>query len=582
MMTNMRKFSLAIFTILISVSLIPNEVTAQYKDFVRKNTLTEYFSITFDKETISITLYDSAETRTIASSFNNINVRNNKIEIANEVSFQSEAIFFNGKKYPYNRILDSRISYENEQTTITFFSDSKPSSRIDKIRAGNIFSFSDSIEVNASDFVRGMVLSIAGHIDVEGEVNKDIISLFGDVKLSSNAVARGDICSITGEIDVETQASIYGEIYSGIEDYDSRRYRFYQENELSFGLMLNYNRVDGVLFGGTLGFVHTDSSFPTVKVGVGYAFESERLRFFLRASQLISRSKSISIGGEYYKKLASDDDYLITDGENLPFVLLATEDYKDYYETEGGAGWLEFHPCQFSTIKTGYRYDDTHWLRAHRNMWSLFGGSKLFPLNYRTVESNYRLFGIDEIELTKNATIFVDALFDSRNTDLATQVSGWLFRGELEWSDTDFSSDFDYRRYMLTIVRYQNINKYSNFRLRGEFAGSDGYLPMYKRFFLGGLGTLWGYKHKEFMGSRYWLANSEYWINLPTNFESNLILFWDVARISNSSSFEEADEVRHDIGVGLVLADIRFNLAKRLDSDLDRDPRFYLRFSRSF
>jgi hemolysin activation/secretion protein len=157
-----------------------------------------------------------------------------------------------------------------------------------------------------------------------------------------------------------------------------------------------------------------------------------------------------------------------------------------------------------------------------------------------------------------------------------------LFRGELEWSDPDFSSDFDYRRYMLTIVRYQNVNKYSNFRLRGEFAGSDGYLPMYKRFFLGGLGTLWGYKHKEFVGSRYWLANSEYWINLPTNFESNLILFWDVARISNSSSFEEADEVLHDIGVGLVLADIRFNLAKRLDSNPERDPRFYLRFSRSF
>lgn len=579
---NRYQTSASLICVFLFAALLPVNSYAQYKDFERVETKKEFFSILFDKNSITVTATVDSQLKTATTGLGDVQVQANEVKITDKARFLTNALEFENTTFDYSEIVESRVISEGEQTTVLFYKAAKPSSRLSKMREGNVVTFKDSINVKSNDFVKGMALSIAGPITVDGEINKDVISLFGNVSLSSTAVARGDIVSITGEINVETQATIYGEIYSGVKDYDSNRFRFYQESELSAGLMLNYNRVDGLLLGGTLGFTHIDSAFPTIKIGVGYALESARLRFFLRATQLISRNKSFKIGGEYYKKLASEDDRLIGNGENMAFALIAAEDYKNYYETEGGTGWLELHPCQYSTYKIGYRYDDTRWLPAHRNLWSLFGGSKLFPENFSTVESTYRNFGVFETDNTVNATIYLEAEFDDRVSALDENISGWGLYGKFEWSNPDFSSDFDYRRYLISVARYQSINKYTSIRVHAEYAGSDGYLPMYKRFFLGGLGTLWGYKHKEFSGSRYWLANTEYWVNLPTNFESNLFLFWDVGRISNTAGFEDTDEVRNDIGAGLNLADIRFYLAKRLDSAPEKDPKFYLRFSRSF
>jgi hypothetical protein len=135
--------------------------------------------------------------------------------------------------------------------------------------------------------VRGAVISIKGSINVEGEVNKDIISLFGNIHLTTGAVARGDILSINGQITIEDHASLYGDIFSAAEELDSKRFRFYREHEFDNGLMFRYNRVDGLLLGGTAGFVHSDSLFPSVDIGLGYAFESERLRYYLHAKQYL-------------------------------------------------------------------------------------------------------------------------------------------------------------------------------------------------------------------------------------------------------------------------------------------------------
>ena len=105
---------------------------------------------------------------------------------------------------------------------------------------------------------------------------------------------------------------------------------------------------------------------------------------------------------------------------------------------------------------------------------------------------------------------------------------------------------------------------------------------MYKRYFIGGLGTLQGYKHKEFIGTRYWMTNSEIWLNLPSTMEPYLILIWNMVQIANDAKFDENAEIRHDLGFGIGLANLRIDVTKRLDSSNDRDPRFYVRFARRF
>lgn len=91
-----------------------------------------------------------------------------------------------------------------------------------------------------------------------------------------------------------------------------------------------------------------------------------------------------------------------------------------------------------------------------------------------------------------------------------------------------------------------------------------------------------GYRHKEFMGSRYWMANTELWLNIPSIYNAYLIPFWDVCQIANDSKLDENAEVKNDIGIGVKITGIQLNLAKRLDGAANRDPRIYVRFSKAF
>jgi hemolysin activation/secretion protein len=215
-------------------------------------------------------------------------------------------------------------------------------------------------------------------------------------------------------------------------------------------------------------------------------------------------------------------------------------------------------------------------------MWSLFGGSKIFRENFSSVSEPFRTAGMAEIDSTKNASLFISAEFESRNLESKLHARGWQIRGELEWSNEDLGSDFDFRRYSLTAIRYQPITTGTAFRLRGKFANSDGYLPLYERYFLGGFGTLGGYRHKEFIGTRYWMANSEFWLRIPLKIQPDLILVWDVAQIANDAKLDDSAQVRHDLGLALRLAGIRLDLTKSLDNQTDRDPKVYVRFSSRF
>ncbi|MBN1213126.1 MAG: BamA/TamA family outer membrane protein, partial [candidate division Zixibacteria bacterium] len=343
-----------------------------------------------------------------------------------------------------------------------------------------------------------------------------------------------------------------------------------------------YNRVDGAAVYGTLKYENLDSLLPIVWFSGGYAFESERWRYEAGLEQVLWRTRPLSVGGALYRKLASEDDWLISDRENLFFTLLVTEDFKDYYEAEGGRLYTRFKPLRNLTFEGGYKYEETKWIRSHRNIWSLFGGDKVFPRNFGSVTEPYRGIGIGEIDSTVNAGLYAQLDFDTRDPDEPFEHSAWAATGTVEWSHPDFESDFDYRRYTVNLRRYQKINRHSIMLFRGMYGGSDGYLPLYKSFFLGGLGTLEGYKHKEFMGSRFWMANFEYRITFPSS-DISYSLLYDVGQISNTTGFEDEDEIKHSIGMALYIEnDLRLSISKRLDSADDKDPKIYARLTHQF
>jgi len=550
-----------------------------YKEYRRSSKKTEYFEISFDRHRLEITFRSDGSYISRRFLYDDIKIESDRVTTDGKVLFDDKALHIDGESLPLNEIYDSRLDRYDDHSVVTFFRKSGKSRALARIKRGNIILPDEDINIEEDEFVRGMIMSVTGNIEVSGEVNKDVISLFGNIYVGSEAVARGDIISIMGRVDISREASVYGEVYTG-KDKQRHRYRHWgPRNQIDFLNGFGYDRVDGATLTGGLKYVDLDSLLPSVWGSIGYAFASERWRYKVGLEQVILRRPAIALGGEYYRRLASEDDWLLSDDENHAFTLLVTEDFKDYYEAEGGTVYLKLRPYSRLTIEGRYRLEETNWLGAHAHLFSLFGGDKLFRDNFSTVDSTFREIGIAELGSTTNSNLSASIKWDTRDADEPRRQSAWVTGANIEWSTPDLDSDFDYRRYTIDIRRYQKVNRRTTLLLRGMYGGSDGYLPMYKRFYVGGLGTLRGYKHKEFIGSRFWMTNAEYRIDFPRT-DVAMSVLWDAAQITQDSKLSDSVEVKHSLGVAIYIGDdFRVSLAKRLDRSHDDNPKFYVRLT---
>lgn len=568
----------------ILASATPVSVKAiEYREYKKKNNRERLFGLTFDKHEVRLTLFTGEEQETVIVSRDDISIGADRVRMGAAVSFDADGIEFKGEEISWEQIADCRILDHNGRVEISFFSAKKSSDRPSQFRRGNIIEFSDRIVVGEDEFIRGLVFSVQGDIEIYGEVNKDVVSLFGDIYVGPGAVARGDIVSMSGRVDIARDASIYGEIFTKKGRRAGPKHRFTRKNNvLKLGSDFKYNRVDGATIYVDTHYEDLDSLLPSVVARGGYGFASKRWRYHFGLEQTLLRRLPIAVGGSFYRRLASDDDWLLSDGENMLFALLATEDFKDYYEAEGGSVYLKAKPFSALTFETRYRYEETTWLDAHPNLWSLFGGNKKFSSNFYRVDSTFRANSIAEMDTTVNSFLYGRLDWDTRRKDDFFKRSAWHLRADFELSGPDLNSDFDYNRFTLSLRRYQKIHDRTMLIMRGMYGNSRGYLPMYRRFYLGGLGSLRGYYHKELMGTRFWMVNAEYRIDFPrTDFAASLI--WDFAQIANDAPLNERAEIKHSLGMAVYAGDdFRVSLARRLDRSDDNKPKIYVRIEHEF
>lgn len=580
----MRTLSVILTCVVITTLLAAGSIFGvDYKEYRRTRLLSEYFTISYDKDNITITAYSGEDSYASVFLRHDVRARQGKVLVGDEVLFDEMGLVMEGRYFFYDSIADSRITRSDGAVEITFFTRKPSADETTRFKRGNLVAVGESVTVESDDFIRGMVLVVDGNIVVEGEVNKDIVAVLGDIYVGPKAVARGDIAAVSGHVDIDGDASVYGDVYDPDRHVVRRRHRFAEwDNPWDMIEKITYDRVDGLGLYLGVGYNDPDSLLPSLSAVGGYAFNSEKWRFKFELEQSILRNPALAAGGRLYRRLATEDDRLIGDEENTAFALLATEDFRDYYEAEGGAIYLRSVPMEFAMVETGYRFEETNWLDARRHLWSMFGGSKLFGENFGTVEDDFRTAGIAELDTTANAVWYSRMDWDTRSEDGPFEQSAWHVTADFEWSNESLNSDFDYRRYTLAVRRYQEIHRRSMIIARAVFGNSDGYLPMYKRFFLGGLGTLRGYDHKEYMGTRFWLVNTEYRVKFP-RLESAVSVFWDVGQIANDQKLDDAVEIKNNLGIAAYIEDdFKISLAKRLDRSFDDNPIFYVRLDYLF
>lgn len=575
-----------LMTTVLALTLVAGVLAAdepEYQEYRPSSHKTEFFWISFDDESIVVTVPDQDGTRAYEMPIDAVEFGAGQVTLGNGVRFYDVGLEVKGQTFSYADIVDMRVYDDNEMTSMVFYRGEGDGPDVARLRQGNMIRAFNDVRIEKDDFVRGFIFSVTGNIDVLGEVNKDVVSLFGDVYVAQEAVARGDVASVTGQVQISREASVYGIVYTGTQEQKGRSRRFYgtlEESELTIDAY--YNRVDGATPLARFEYQDQDSLLPHLLLEGGYAFESERMRLRAGVEQVLWREVPMALGGVAYHELASEDDWLLSRDENNAFTLFWTEDFKDYYERTGGYLYYRVKPADFFTLETGYRYDETRWFEAERDLWSLFGGDKKFPRNFHRVPADFRDQGIAEIDTGTTAAFSFETSYDTRDEKHPYDFSAWNLGGRLEWSDDQISSDYDYRRYQMSLARYQEIHPRIMLISRFVFGGSDGYLPMYKRFYLGGLGTIRGYKHKEYMGKRFWMANLEYRFRFPrTDFAFSVL--YDAAQISNDSPLNGDVEVKQSIGGALYIGDdFRLSLAQRLDGAEDKDLQLYARFEHSF
>jgi hypothetical protein len=552
--------------------------TSTYKEYEPSAHRALYFTISFDNRTLSIQFPDSSAKPELSFALSSLHVTSAKVEADGVVLFSPDGLVVGDSTYPYSLINDIKIDKYGDETVIMFYRGASANSTA----RGNRITFNEPIQISEAEFVRGTVFSVSGNIDIFGEINKNVVSLFGNVYLGKSAVVRGDIATITGDFDYNKKASVYLDIYSGKDKSHVRRLRFHEHHEpLGVTCNLNYNRVDG--FQPSLGLKYNDpdSLLPSAWIEGGYAFASDRWRFKAGMEQNLWRSKSLSISGEYYRRLASDDDRLVGNCENTLFALLAREDFKDYYEAEGGIARVKITPMKNLKLSFSVRGEQTNWLESHPHLWSVFCGDKLFSENFNTVEPMFRAKGIQEIDTSTIVSLSSEFDYASRDSSRIFDRSSWRIQGAFQWSNPDLGSDFDFRRYWVSVRRYQETTRRTMLILTGTVGASDGYLPMFQRFYLGGLGSLYGYKNKEFMGTTFWCANTEYRFAFPKS-DIALSAIWDIGQIANGA-LNSSSPTNNSVGAALYIGnDFRISLARRFDSSKKDGFQFYARIGHMF
>lgn len=468
----------------------------------------------------------------------------------------------------------------------------------------DIVRFLGNVVIEPNEFIRGDVVTLRGTIKVQGEVDGDVVAVFGSVELDSTAFVEGDVVSVGGKIYRDKGAVVKGDLVQTtitgvkVDDGDQHvsvglggvsvgpkkgdewsRKRSQSRRSPKYGIddenfMFRYNRVEGLFLGLRLGkdqWNDRHSAWFDLYGHAGYGFARKRACYQLGVERSFFGKYGPVLGVEVHDVVATEDEWIIPTFENSMAALFLREDFQDYYRREGYSAYLSHDISEFLILTAEYRIDNHHNLTRKTNG-SIFGGDKKFRANPF----------IDEMEFK---SLVGKLTLDTRNC-YKYPNQGWLIDATGEFAGQDFNktgANFD--RFIIDIRRYQPITYGENLDFRLRAGSSRGVLPQHLKFDLGGISTIRGYNFKEFQNcNRMLLGNIEYRIHGRRNpldkvmglSDVSLILFADAGYVwSVADTLRAQDGFKHldwedlytsiGFGIGNQEGNVRLDFAKRLD-----------------
>jgi hypothetical protein len=337
------------------------------------------------------------------------------------------------------------------------------------------------------------------------------------------------------------------------------------------------NRVDGFTpWIGAEATLHDHVSFNHLHAygRVGYGFASKDARFVVGALRPFGKDRLVTLGYEFHDLADSDDVFRLTGFEEAPAWIIPSEQVKDYYRRRGHEAYGFVRLGRRAQLGLTWRSDDYETLDVNSD-------GVLFlhktPDPNRPIDEGSMRSGMATLRWANRGELFgtrrrereaflVRSPYDTRMEE------GQELRAEasFEWSDPDvLGGDFFFQRFITSVRGARDVAPGHAVRARLLLGLTGGEVPLQRRFFLGGPGTLRGRELKAFSGDNAALATFEWLLRLPSPFPG-LVAFYDGGSAWDSGRDREW---KSDLGAGLEWPAGRgFFLRADLGFPLQRDP----------
>lgn len=494
------------------------------------------------------------------------------IVVEDEIIIEDGKIYIDGIELTEEELERLSVDKEEEKSGLEIRYGDREDRMIRRKRLATVYTDTDDDVVKFGDIViednlrvSGDVVSIGGDITVFGRVRGDVVSVFGDVFLEGDAYVEGDVAAPFGTIFQDDDAVVEGD-KATVSEFKSKKHKG------SFGVSARFNRVEGFTLGPNLRYESKYREYPTLELEAVYAFTLKRWEYDLRIEQKLGNRWGPSFFGRMCRVAETSDRWLMPwETENSIAGIIFKEDFYDFYWMRGfsgGIGMWYGDNVEFGAHYTGAKIETLE-KTAEK---AIFGGKKKFRENWSTIlPDSAAILGME----SDLGEFGLSATFDTRDDELEPGSGVFASVSYVQTAGSD-SGDFDYQKVDAESKAYYPMTSDQIFFVRFRGGYSDDDLPLFRRYFLGGIGSLRGYKYKEFEGNRYILFNADYiWRFFDSNFGAGV--FFDGGKAAFSGSDFESAEFKTDAGIALLIGDfLRLNLAQRLD-DIDKSPVFSAR-----
>lgn len=362
--------------------------------------------------------------------------------------------------------------------------------------------------------------------------------------------------------------------------------------------MIHFNRVNGLFFGIRAERMqwHRFGSFldiPQIQPHgfIGYGTASKEWEYAIGLEKKIGENRRFMVGAEYYDATATDDYRRSGLTETSLTAFFAGYDFLDYYNQEGFGVYSVLRSERW--LEAAFSYNESTFRSLLQETdYTMFGKSSLYRPNPAIDRNADEIdLGIYSFSLSLNPR---DVLITNRFAVSSTVVA--------ELGDNSSSDDnYRFNRYRGDIRLFYNFEPGSVLRWKVSGGRITGNVPDFKKFYLGGIGTLRGSPYKFFSGDEMVASNLEVQFGRPStragewfqDYHLHLLLFLDSGwtnqmhlpapgRMTSEQSIDFAiSDMQHDFGVGLGTGALRFEMAWPLKT-FDSSPVFWVRFNPTF